>query len=94
MYVLTPQRVVHTATRAIYLDCMYIRLNCYRFGWNNCIRWCDSEIMEEAFDHSNVIDRCAFVFFDGFTAHIYRPARARVPIRATRALTVLIPAGI
>ena len=74
---------LHTiATRAIWIVHPFVFFSL----WMEYVTesdWCDSEIMEEAFETFKR-DRCAFDssfgFLDGFTAHIYRhPARARVP---------------
>ena len=84
------------ATRAIWIVHPFVFFSLW-MEYVTVSDWCDSEIMEEVFETFKR-DRCAFdssfVFLDGFTAHIYHPARARVPIRSKSSITVLIPAGI
>ena len=81
----------YTATRGSFIQQHTCELGCssvleFFSLWMEYVtvsNWCDSEIMEEVFETFKR-DRCAFdssfVFLNGFTAHIYHPARARVPI--------------
>ena len=74
---------IHSATRAIWIVHLFEFFSLW-MEYVTVSDWCDSEIMEEAFETFKR-DRCAFdssfVFLDGFTA-LYHPARARVPIRS------------